>query len=71
MEITENDVASAEWLSSAKAAQLMGFHPSTLTKMRQEGRGPVYFQDRDGGHPRYRRADVLAWIRNARREGAA
>ncbi|HAX44596.1 MAG TPA: helix-turn-helix domain-containing protein [Bryobacteraceae bacterium] len=55
-------------LSSKQAAALVGVPPRTLWRLRDSGRGPAYF--RSGRTVHYRREDLLAWLRTARRETA-
>lgn len=55
---------SDEWLSLRDAAQLMGVHPATLRAWADRGR--VGSQRTAGGHRRFSRAELKAWL-DARR----
>lgn len=52
-------------LNSRTVAELLGVHPSTLSRMRLTGDGPpvVWVTPKS---PRYLLDDVLAWIRSHR-----
>ena len=56
----------SEWLSLAAAAELLGVHPNTLRRWSRAGRVPS--QRTPGGHRRFERAALDAWL--ARRAGA-
>ncbi|MGH2593146.1 MAG: helix-turn-helix domain-containing protein [Anaerolineae bacterium] len=55
---------AGEWLSLRDAAQVMGVHPATLRTWADRGR--VASQRTAGGHRRFSRTDLQAWI-DARR----
>ncbi len=55
-----------EWLSLHEAAGLLGVHPGTVRIWSDKGLLPVYRTQ--GGHRRYKRAEVLLWA-NASRGG--
>lgn len=48
-------------LNTREAAELVGFKPSTLDRMRLYGTGPVFVKIGVRAI-KYRRSDVLAWI---------
>jgi excisionase family DNA binding protein len=48
-----------EWLSLSDAAELLGVHPSTVRLWSDKGILPVH--KTQGGHRRYRRAEILLW----------
>jgi len=50
-----------EWLSLSQAAELLGVHPSTVRSWADQGSLPA--QRTQGGHRRFRRADVEQWQR--------
>lgn len=61
MDIDHKHWANAgEWLSTAELANLTKTSRSFWDKARVRGDGPPY--TRFGAHPRYRRADVEAWV---------
>ena len=55
---------SDEWLSLRDAAQLMGVHPATLRSWADQGR--IASRRTAGGHRRFSRSELQAWI-DARR----
>jgi excisionase family DNA binding protein len=48
-----------EWLSLSEAAKLLGVHPSTVRLWSDKGVLPVH--KTQGGHRRYKRAEILLW----------
>lgn len=48
-----------EWLSLSDAAKLLGVHPSTVRLWSDKGVLPVH--KTQGGHRRYKRAEILLW----------
>ena len=48
-----------EWLSLSDAAKLLGVHPSTVRLWSDKGALPVH--KTQGGHRRYKRAEILLW----------
>lgn len=48
-----------EWLSLSDAAELLGVHPSTVRLWSDKGILPVH--KTQGGHRRYKRAEILLW----------
>lgn len=48
-----------EWLSLGEVAELLGVHPSTVRSWANHGY--LSFQRTQGGHRRFRRADVEVW----------
>jgi excisionase family DNA binding protein len=48
-----------EWLSLSDAADLLGVHPSTVRLWSDKGILPVH--KTQGGHRRYKRAEILLW----------
>jgi excisionase family DNA binding protein len=52
---------SENWLSLSQAAELLGVHPSTVRTWADHGNLPA--QRTQGGHRRFRRADVEQWQR--------
>jgi excisionase family DNA binding protein len=48
-----------EWLSLGDAAKLLGVHPSTVRLWSDKGAMPVH--KTQGGHRRYKRAEILLW----------
>ncbi len=53
---------AAEWLSLSEAAAILGVHPSTVRSWSDKGRLPVHRTQ--GGHRRFRRADVELWTQS-------
>ena len=62
----ENDVAEEERINGSQAARLLGVDVSTLSRWRKQNRGPNY--EETYGRVKYRRKDVIAFIRNSRVE---
>lgn len=58
-------ISAEEWLTTAHVSALCGLNHTTLTRMARQARGPRHF-DFDG-IIRYRRQDVLDWIRRSER----
>jgi len=56
-----------EWLSLHEAAELLGVHPSTLRSWADQGRLAVHRTQ--GGHRRFRRADVEVWLHTRQHNG--
>lgn len=54
-----------EYLTSKEIEALYGLNHKTLADWRSKGRGPTYIQD--GGVILYRRLDVEAWLKSARK----
>jgi excisionase family DNA binding protein len=52
---------SENWLSLSQAAELLGVHPTTVRTWADQGSLPV--QRTQGGHRRFRRADMEQWQR--------
>jgi excisionase family DNA binding protein len=52
---------SEKWLSLSQAAELLGVHPGTVRTWADQGSLPA--QRTQGGHRRFRRADVEQWQR--------
>ncbi len=48
-----------EWLTLGDAAKLLGVHPSTVRLWSDKGAMPVH--KTQGGHRRYKRAEILLW----------
>jgi excisionase family DNA binding protein len=53
---------SSEWLSLSEAAGMLGVHPSTVRSWSDQGRLPTHRTE--GGHRRFRRADIELWLRS-------
>src|SRR3989304_10420064 len=53
-----------EWLSLSAVANLLGVHPSTVRLWSDKGVLPTHRTS--GGHRRYRREEVLLWVKTAR-----
>ncbi|MFC6715064.1 helix-turn-helix transcriptional regulator [Branchiibius cervicis] len=53
-------------MTSAEVAELLAVSSATLCRWRQKGRGPRWVALTDSS-PRYRRADVDAWVGNRTR----
>lgn len=53
----EEETTDKEWLSLSEAAQLLGVHPGTIRLWSDKGVLPTY--KTQGGHRRYRRAEIL------------
>ncbi len=53
-----------EWLSLREAAEMLGVHPSTIRNWADQGRLPVHRTQ--GGHRRFKRADVELWTQSER-----
>jgi len=60
--------ADNEYLSTRRAAALLGLSPRTLDRYREGGRGPAYH--RFGARIVYRRADLDAWAAKRRVPGS-
>lgn len=58
----------SEWLSLSDVAQMLGVHPSTVRGWSDQGILPVHRTQ--GGHRRYRRAEVDLWMLAHRSDGA-
>ncbi len=56
-----------DWLSLSEVARLLGVHPSTVRSWSDHGHLPAHRTQ--GGHRRFRRAEVEMWIRSHREEG--
>ncbi len=52
------------WLTLSQVAELLGVHPSTVRLWADQGKLPVYRTP--GGHRRFLRDEILAWIRTHR-----
>ena len=50
----------SEWLSLSEVAEMLGVHPSTVRSWADQGRLPTHRTE--GGHRRFRRADVELWL---------
>jgi excisionase family DNA binding protein len=61
------DHLSEEWMSLGHAAEVLGVHPSTLRSWADQGHLPSHRTQ--GGHRRFRRADIEAQMRSD--QGAA
>jgi predicted site-specific integrase-resolvase len=48
------------WLTTKKAAAILGYEPCTLEKWRRLGRGPRFYKP--AGRVRYDEQDVLAFL---------
>ena len=59
------DPAPTEWLSLQKASKVLGVHPATLRAWSNRGR--IASQRTPGGHRRFSRADLDAWVESQRR----
>jgi excisionase family DNA binding protein len=55
-----------EWLSLGDVAKLLGVHPGTVRLWSNKNILPVHFTS--GGHRRYQRQEILAWLQNAGRQ---
>lgn len=53
------------YLTNNEAAEIIGIHPVTLTRWRNEGRGPNFQRLGDSRRPRirYNSRDVHAWMK--------
>jgi excisionase family DNA binding protein len=51
-----------EWLSLSEAADILGVHPSTVRSWANRGDFPVHRTE--GGHRRFRRADLELWMQS-------
>ena len=56
-----------EWLSLKEASQVLGVHPATLRAWSDRGR--IASRRTPGGHRRFSRADLEAWLESQRRRG--
>lgn len=65
---TDAKYADGEWLSLRDAAQLMGVHPATLRVWANGGR--IASQRTAGGHRRFSRTDLHAWLDSRRSSDA-
>jgi excisionase family DNA binding protein len=52
--------SDSEWLTLGQAAKFLGVAQSTIRKWSDQGRAPAFYTP--GGHRRYRRADLEAFI---------
>jgi predicted DNA-binding transcriptional regulator AlpA len=52
---------SDELLTASETSQWIKKPETTLSQWRYQGRGPSYLK-LEGGHVRYRRSDVEAWL---------
>jgi excisionase family DNA binding protein len=57
-----------EYLTEAEVAELLKVSVGTVRRWRREGIGPPVLWA--GGRPRYRRADVDAWLQRERERGS-
>lgn len=53
-------------LHTNEAAELLGFKPSMLERLRWLGEGPPYVRPSNARAVRYREEDILAWIEKHR-----
>jgi hypothetical protein len=62
-----------EWLTPSEAAKLAKLSVRTLSDRRWKKTGPPYrkLSPGKGGRVRYRRSDVLAWLRGDQKASAA
>lgn len=51
-----------DWITSREVASIIDVEPETLSKWRQQGRGPRFSIAISSRSPRYRRADVQAFM---------
>ncbi len=56
-----------EWLSLSEVAEMIGVHPSTVRAWANDGRLPTHRTE--GGHRRFRRADIDLWMRSQEGQG--
>lgn len=59
------DQVPAEWLSLQQASKVLGVHPATLRSW--SDRGHIASRRTPGGHRRFRRADLEAWLESQHR----
>ncbi len=64
---TESVAEPSPELSRAEAAALAGLRPQTLSNLVSLGFGPPLVPGCNRHRPRFRRADVLAWIEHRAR----
>lgn len=57
------------FLTPREAAEFLGFSTSTISKLRCRGDGPAYH--RVHRRIRYRHADLVAWLHDARRRSTS
>jgi excisionase family DNA binding protein len=57
-----------DWLSLAKAAQLLGVHPSTVRLWSDKGILPVHRTQ--GGHRRFKESEIQLWAESSLKSGA-
>lgn len=57
------------WMTLREVAELLGVHPSTVRMWADQGKLPAYRTP--GGHRRFSREEVLAWVRMRRLNGHA
>jgi excisionase family DNA binding protein len=57
-----------DWLSLAKAAQLLGVHPSTVRLWSDKGILPVHRTQ--GGHRRFKQSEIKLWAESSLKSGA-
>ncbi len=57
-----------DWLSLAKAAQLLGVHPSTVRLWSDKGILPVHRTQ--GGHRRFKHSEIQLWAESSLKSGA-
>ncbi len=58
-------MSETEWLSLQEASEMIGVHPATLRAWSDRGR--IASRRTPGGHRRFSRADLQAWLDNQRR----
>ena len=62
------DRDDSEWLTLGQAARFLGVAQSTIRKWSDQARVPAFYTP--GGHRRFRRADLEAFIERSRRPGS-
>ena len=58
----------SEWLTLGQAARFLGVAQSTIRKWADQARVPAFYTP--GGHRRFRRADLEAFLERSRRPGS-
>jgi excisionase family DNA binding protein len=60
---------SSQLLTTKEAAEFLRLKPHTLENMRSQGKGPIFLKL--GGRVFYHRADLKAWLKEARRRSSS
>jgi predicted DNA-binding transcriptional regulator AlpA len=64
----EPNTTGRDWIGRQEVARMCGVHSWTVDKWARDRKGPPFYQM--AGARKYDRAEVEAWIKARRREGA-